>query len=62
MICAGVDAGGKGTCKGDGGGPLYKNGTVIGIVSHANGCARAGSSDILTNVASFRTWIDSKTA
>ncbi|MFD8292150.1 serine protease [Streptomyces lavendulae] len=62
MICAGVEAGGKGTCKGDAGGPLYKNGTLIGIMSHGSGCARAGLSDILTNVAYFRTWIDTKTA
>ncbi|MEU9943444.1 serine protease [Streptomyces lavendulae] len=62
MICDGVRGGGKGTCKGDGGGPLYKNGTLIGVISHGSGCARAGAPGILTNVASFRTWIDSKIA
>lgn len=60
MICAAAAGGGKGICKGDGGGPLYKNGTLLGIASHSNGCGRAGSSDILTSVASSRTCIDSK--
>lgn len=59
MFCAGIRGGGKDACQGDSGGPLTTNGVLIGIISWGVRCADADIPGIYTNVAQFRTWIDS---
>lgn len=59
MFCSGVPGGGKDACQGDSGGPLHTNGVLIGIISWGVRCADADIPGIYTNVAQFRTWIDS---
>lgn len=61
MFCAGVKGGGKDACQGDSGGPLTTNGVQMGIISWGVRCADADIPGIYTNVAQFRTWIDSVT-
>lgn len=57
MICAG-DAK-HDACNGDSGGPLIRNGWVIGIISGGgnNGCDQAGYPGTYTRVAAFSNWI-----
>ncbi|KAL4422363.1 hypothetical protein ABPG75_008560 [Micractinium tetrahymenae] len=65
MLCAGVLDGGKDTCQGDSGGPLILPGAsatgdvLVGATSWGFGCARAGLPGVYTDVAFFRSWIDS---
>nr|XP_015840677.1 PREDICTED: trypsin delta/gamma [Tribolium castaneum] len=61
MVCAGVPEGGKDACSGDSGGPLTKNGILVGIVSWGLGCALPGYPGVYTNVASVREWIRNNT-
>ncbi|EDV96359.1 GH15245 [Drosophila grimshawi] len=55
MFCA--SARNRDTCYGDSGSGLYRNGRVVGIVSHGIGCARARYPGVYTNVARLRPWI-----
>ncbi|KAL3473042.1 trypsin-like cysteine/serine peptidase domain-containing protein [Aspergillus californicus] len=57
MFCAGVPGGGKGSCKGDSGGPVMADGVLAGIVSWGLGCARATKPGVNTRVAFYRDWI-----
>ncbi|XP_063930597.1 transmembrane protease serine 3-like [Zophobas morio] len=57
MVCAGVPEGGKDSCSGDSGGPLTKDGVLVGIVSWGEGCAEVGYPGVYTSVASVRQWI-----
>jgi V8-like Glu-specific endopeptidase len=63
MICAGVDGGGKDTCAGDSGGPLFVKGQspqedmVFGITSWGVGCARAEKYGIYTKVSAFDDFV-----
>jgi trypsin len=61
MICAGVPEGGKDSCSGDSGGPLTKDGQLVGIVSWGLGCGEVGYPGVYTNVASVREWIRDQT-
>lgn len=54
-ICA-VSPDGIGTCNGDSGSSLSREGVVYGLVSWGAGCATA-LPDIYTRVFSFRDWI-----
>lgn len=60
MICAG-NVGEKnvpvGPCPGDTGGPLFCDGVLAGLVSHAMGCGRRDLPTIYTNVYHHREWI-----
>ncbi|KAF5287276.1 hypothetical protein FQR65_LT02149 [Abscondita terminalis] len=47
---------GVGTCKGDSGGPLMRNGKQIGIVSWGRSCA-LGYPDVFTRLSSYFNWI-----
>ncbi|XP_046388771.1 mite allergen Eur m 3-like [Ischnura elegans] len=58
-ICANTEDGGKGSCSGDSGGPLFVNGKVVGLVSWAKGCDEKGFPTVFTRVSSYRDWIDS---
>jgi secreted trypsin-like serine protease len=64
MLCAGYPEGGKDSCWGDSGGPLFvqdgSNYIVIGIVSNGTGCALAGYYGVYTRVSQYTSWIDSK--
>jgi trypsin len=64
MVCAGMPEGGKDTCEGDSGGPLFATvgddeSRVIGTTSTGNGCARPGFPGISARVADspLRDWI-----
>ncbi|XP_053123574.1 gilatoxin-like [Hemicordylus capensis] len=58
MVCAGVEGGGKDSCRGDSGGPLICNDTLQGIVSLGGfPCAQPGQPGIYTNVCKFLAWI-----
>ena len=61
-LCAGYRLGGKGTCQGDGGGPLVvKDGdgwVQVGIVSWGAGCGKPGKYDVYTNVGAFAEWVN----
>ena len=45
QVCAGVEGGGKDSCSGDSGGPLFDSSTKVqyGLVSFGVGCARPNS-------------------
>ncbi|MCD8553115.1 serine protease [Seleniivibrio sp.] len=64
MLCAGYPEGGKDSCSGDSGGPLFvqdgSNYIVIGVVSNGNGCALAGFYGIYTRVSQYTSWIEGK--
>jgi len=58
MLCAGYMAGGKDSCRGDSGGPLIANNTLIGIVSWGYKCAQENHPGVYTNVKKYAGWID----
>ncbi|XP_045899466.1 serine protease 33-like [Micropterus dolomieu] len=66
VICAGLTAGGKGTCHGDGGGPLVskQGGRWIqaGIVTFTSsrGCAQPNLPSGYTRVSQYQSWINSQ--
>lgn len=61
MICAGVEGGGKDSCKGDSGGPLVSvDGdvhTLVGTVSWGEGCADADAPGVYARTSSAIDWI-----
>ncbi len=63
MICAGLDAGGQDSCKGDSGGPLTvsnDSGTgqvLAGVVSWGIGCGAPNSPGVYTRVSEYTNWI-----
>ena len=66
QICAGYQKGGKDSCSGDSGGPLYftqPNDVPLqtGIVSYGRGCARPDFYGVYTRVSSYIDWIFGET-
>lgn len=61
MLCAGFSAGGKDSCEGDSGGPLFiENGstvTQVGVVSFGNGCGLANNYGVYSRVSSAESFI-----
>ncbi|CAG9101427.1 unnamed protein product [Plutella xylostella] len=59
MLCAGSDAGGKGTCSGDSGGPIIINDDiVVGIVSWGHPtCAEPMYPGVNSLVSAYTDWI-----
>uniref|UniRef100_A0A8C6UBC8 Peptidase S1 domain-containing protein n=1 Tax=Neogobius melanostomus TaxID=47308 RepID=A0A8C6UBC8_9GOBI len=65
MICAGLEAGGKGSCQGDSGGPMVskQNSRWIqsGVVSFGKrGCTPPNSPTVYARVSRYQSWINSK--
>ena len=60
-ICAGYKEGGKDSCNGDSGGPLYCKGHLTGIVSWGYQCARPEYPGVYTQVSYFIDWIRNNT-
>ncbi|XP_045457677.1 coagulation factor X-like [Melitaea cinxia] len=57
MFCLYGD-GRRDTCKGDSGGGIVWNRTVIGIVSHGEGCAKKDKPSVYISVSFHRKWIE----
>lgn len=51
---------GRGACKGDSGGPLVLGGSLVGLVSWGEPCAR-GKPDVFTHVRYFKDWVNKHT-
>lgn len=65
MLCAGYETGGKDSCSGDSGGPLFIANAVgdplqIGITSFGIGCALPDAYGVYTRVSRFTDWITSQ--
>jgi secreted trypsin-like serine protease len=68
QLCAAAVEGGRGTCKGDGGGPLQitleENPCVhyvVGVNSFGvAGCGEENSPEVFTRVSEYLDWIESK--
>uniref|UniRef100_A0A4W6DEH1 Peptidase S1 domain-containing protein n=1 Tax=Lates calcarifer TaxID=8187 RepID=A0A4W6DEH1_LATCA len=64
MMCVGDRAGGKGTCQGDGGGPLVskQGGRWIqgGVVSSGSECGKPNFPGVFTRVSHYQSWINSQ--
>lgn len=62
-LCAGLDEGGKDSCAGDSGGPLFvranaPNPILVGVVSWGFGCAEPAAPGIYARVSNFDWWIE----
>ena len=61
MLCAGYDGGGRDSCYGNSGGPLFSieegEGVVLGLVSWAAGCGLPKRPGAYTRVAHYSAWI-----
>lgn len=63
MICAGLlNVGGRDSCDGDAGGPVFLGNIIIGIVSWGQRCGDADFPGVATSVSSFTNWILATTA
>ena len=60
MFCAGTKEGGKDACQGDSGGPAIFQNELVGATSWGIGCGQATYPGVYTDVAIYRSWIDSK--
>jgi trypsin len=60
-LCAGFKAGGRDSCSGDSGGPLFdaERNVLIGTVSWGTGCARPNKYGVYTRVSKYLHWMDS---
>ncbi|MCB1465668.1 MAG: trypsin-like serine protease, partial [Rhizobiaceae bacterium] len=72
MLCAGIKEGGRDSCSGDSGGPLFvtdgSHVTQIGVVSWGEGpvdaaapCGHANAYGVYTRLSNYTDWIKSKT-
>ena len=57
IICAGFLEGGKDSCRGDSGGPLFCNGELQGIIGWNDKCAEPGHTGVYTQVCKVIDWI-----
>lgn len=67
MICAGYKDGGRDSCAGDSGGPLFTIDEIdlkpklVGLVSFGIGCAEPNHFGVYSRITSIRKWIESVT-
>ena len=63
MLCAGYDAGGHDSCRGDSGSPMIVSNSgqwkLAGIVSWGIGCADSYKPGVYTRVSQYVSWINS---
>ena len=57
QVCAGVQKGGKDSCKGDSGGPLTIDGRLAGIISWGKDCGLPKTPGVYSEISYFREWI-----
>lgn len=59
MICAAAPEGGKGTCRGDSGGPIkdVKSGEIVGVMSWGEGCGQADKPSVYMRLGSLLEFI-----
>ncbi|XP_067000788.2 trypsin-1 isoform X2 [Anabrus simplex] len=58
ILCAADPREGKSICRGDSGGPMFKNGVLVGIASFGpSECNPPSTLSAFTRVAYFRAWI-----
>ncbi|WP_308402580.1 trypsin-like serine protease [Streptomyces sp. TBY4] len=57
MLCAGFEKGGVDACQADGGAPLIIDGTLAGISSWGDGCARANKPGVYTRITTYKDHI-----
>ncbi|CAB3378585.1 Hypothetical predicted protein [Cloeon dipterum] len=57
QICANDAVGGKGTCNGDSGGPLFIDGVLVGVASHIQDCDVIRYPSVFARVSYYRDWI-----
>ncbi|XP_065336734.1 trypsin eta-like [Cloeon dipterum] len=62
QICANDAAGGKGTCNGDSGGPLFVDGVLVGVASYIKDCEVARYPSVFARVSYYMDWIRSYTS
>ncbi|CAH2105630.1 unnamed protein product [Euphydryas editha] len=60
MICASANNPPRDACRGDSGGPLATDNTLIGIVSWGEGCANITYPGVYTRVSNYYSWIINK--
>lgn len=65
-LCAGFSDGGRDSCSGDSGGPLFHNDgssepTLVGLVSWGVGCAREDKFGVYVRVAAYLDWVQAHT-
>lgn len=60
QFCAGYMPGGRDSCNGDSGGPIFnpQTGTVYGLVSYGRGCARQNQAAVYTRISGFEDYIN----
>ena len=61
-VCAGIEQGGRDSCSGDSGGPLYvrdqlKQPVQVGLVSFGRGCANPNTPGVYSSVGAHEDWI-----
>lgn len=58
MLCTGLlNVGGRDSCYGDTGGPVFHNRIVVGIVSFGAGCGHPVLPRVNARVSQFTQWI-----
>ncbi|XP_071545533.1 trypsin-1-like [Panulirus ornatus] len=59
MMCAGLEEGGVGSCRGDYGGPLVCGSWLAAVASWSYGCGRPSLPGVYTELSYFLDWIHS---